>query len=144
MIVAKFNGNVSRCSEVEIKRYKNRLSDPFLDRIDLLVTMQNVSVEDSGDVTSKELHVEVLEAVKFLSKRGQTKFNAKLSDEEIECYCLLDKEAIQTLNDAINRFALSFRAIKKIQKVARTIADINKSDMIAKADILEALSYRIR
>ncbi len=133
-----------RCSEVEIKRYKNRLSDPFLDRIDLLVTMQNVSVEDSGDVTSKELHVEVLEAVKFLSKRGQTKFNAKLSDEEIECYCLLDKEAIQTLNDAINRFALSFRAIKKIQKVARTIADINKSDMIAKADILEALSYRIR
>lgn len=133
-----------RCSELEIKRYKNRLSDPFLDRMDILVTMQNVSYDDSSDVTSKELHVKVLEAIKFLSKRGQTKFNAKLSDEEIERYCVLDNEARDILNDAISRFTLSFRAIKKIQKVSRTIADINQSGMIRKVDILEALSYRIR
>ena len=133
-----------RCSDVEIKRYKNRLSDPFLDRIDLNVVMQSVSANDSSSYTSKELHKKVLESHIFLKKRGQNTFNAKLNDVEIEKYCLLNESAKEVLDMAIDRFSLSFRSIKKVQKVARSIADLDYCDTIEKKHILEALSYRRR
>ncbi len=133
-----------RCSELEIQRYKNRLSDPFLDRIDLIVVMQNVNAEDKASYSSKELHKMVVEAHIFAKNRGQNSFNAKLNDSEIEKYCILDDEAKVTLDMAINRFDLSFRSIKKVQKVGRTIADLDTSEIIGKKHILEALSYRRR
>lgn len=133
-----------RCSDLEIQRYKNRLSDPFLDRVDLNVVMQNVSAEDKSSYSSKELHKMVVEAHIFAKNRDQNVFNAKLSDSEIEKFCILDDEAKLTLDTAISRFSLSFRAIKKIQKVGRTIADLDASEVIQKKHLLEALSYRRR
>ncbi len=133
-----------RCNELEIQRYKNRLSDPFLDRIDLSVTMQSVSVDDKTSYTSKELHKMVVQSHIFAKKRGQKSFNAKLNDSEIEKFCLLDDEARSTLDLAISRFDLSFRGIKKVQKVGRTIADLDSCEVIGKKHILEALSYRRR
>lgn len=139
------NANVEcRCNELEIQRYKNRLSDPFLDRIDLYVVMQNVKHSDKPSLSSRQMHEMVIEVHKRVKARGQQSFNAKLSDEEIENFCKLDNDAQDTLNIAIERFALSFRAIKKIKKVSRTIADLDDSDIIAKSHILEALSYRRR
>ena len=133
-----------RCSELEIQRYKNRLSDPFLDRVDINVTMQNVNADDKASYSSKEMHKMVVEAHIFSKERGQKNFNAKLSDREIEQFCILDDEASSVLDIAINRFALSFRSIKKVQKVGRTIADLDSSKFIVKKHILEALSYRRR
>lgn len=133
-----------RCSELEIQRYKNRLSDPFLDRIDLNVVMQNVSADDKSSSSSKELHKMVVESHIFAKNRGQGSFNAKLSDSEIEKFCVMSNEAKDTLDTAINRFDLSFRSIKKIQKVSRTIADLDSDDVIQKKHLLEALSYRRR
>lgn len=133
-----------RCSELEIKKYKNRLSDPFLDRVDLNVVMQNVRASDSASFSSKEMHKMVVEAHIFSKNRGQINFNAKLSDAEIEKFCLMDEEANGVLEMAIARFALSFRSIKKVQKVSRTIADLEASEIIMKKHILEALSYRRR
>jgi magnesium chelatase family protein len=133
-----------RCSEIEIKKYKNRLSDPFLDRVDLSVVMQNAQENDSASFSSKEMHKMVVEAHIFSKRRGQTTFNAKLSDADIENFCLMDDEANAVLAMAIGRFALSFRSIKKVQKVSRTIADLDASEIIMKKHILEALSYRRR
>ena len=133
-----------RCSDLEIQRYKNRLSDPFLDRIDLNVVMQNVSLSDQPSLTSKEMHKMVLEAHIFSKQRGQNVLNAALSDKEIEEYCILHEEASKALKMAIERFHLSFRSIKKLQKVARTIADLDASKVIEKKHLLEALSYRKR
>ncbi len=133
-----------RCSDLEIQRYKNRLSDPFLDRIDLNVVMQNVSKNDKASVSSKELHKKVVEAHIFAKNRGQERFNAKLSDGDIDNFCVLDTQAHDILDMAISKFALSFRAIKKIQKVGRTIADLDACELIEKNHILEALSYRRR
>ena len=144
MIVAKFNGNVSRCNELEIQKYKNRLSEPFLDRIDLCVVMQSVGADDKPSYSSKEMHKKVVAAHIFARKRGQKSFNAKLSDAAIEQYCIMDAEALRTLEMAIERFCLSFRSIKKVQKVARTIADLESSQEIKKEHLLEALSYRRR
>ena len=133
-----------RCNELEIQRYKNRLSDPFLDRIDISVVMSKVSTDDKPSLSSKEMHQKVIDVHHIIKKRGQRKFTAKLSDKEIEEFCILDDEAQNTLDIAIERFALSFRSIKKIQKVSRTIADIDNSVLINKKHILEALSYRRR
>jgi len=133
-----------RCNELEIQRYKNRLSDPFLDRIDLNVTMQNISLEDKASLSSKQMHQKVIDVHHIIKKRGQEKFTAKLDDKEIEKFCVLDDEAQAVMETAVFRFALSFRSIKKIQKVSRTIADLDKSEMIEKRHLLEALSYRRR
>jgi len=133
-----------RCSELEIKKYKNRLSDPFLDRVDLSVVMQNISAKDKASLSSKEMHKMVVEAHIFAKRRAQSSFNAKLSDAELEKFCLMDEEAKAVLEMAIGRFALSFRSIKKVQKVSRTIADLDKSKIIMKKHVLEALSYRRR
>ncbi len=133
-----------RCSDIEIQRYKNRLSDPFLDRIDLHVVMQKVTKEDEGSITSQEMHEKVREAFVFAKERGQNILNGNLGDEEIERFCVMDEEAKEVLDMAIERFALSFRSIKSIQKVARTIADMENSPTIAKKHVLEALSFRKR
>lgn len=133
-----------RCSDIEIKRYKNRLSDPFLDRVDITVVMQSVSANDKTSYSSKELHKMVVATHIFAKNRGQEKFNAKLNDSDIEKFCVLNEEAKITLDMAIDRFDMSFRSIKKVQKVGRTIADLDSSETIEKKHILEALSYRRR
>ena len=70
--------------------------------------------------------------------------NGQLSDSEIEKFCVMEDEAKAILDQAITRFQLSFRSIKKIQKVARTIADLDSAVTISKTHLLEALSYRRR
>ena len=133
-----------RCSEQEVKRYKNRLSDPFLDRIDLFVVMQEVSANDSADISSLEMKEQVNRAFISQKKRGQVNLNGKLREDEVEKFCRLSKEAEKILFSAIERFALSHRSIGSVKKVARTIADLDLSQSIEKKHILEALSYRRR
>ena len=133
-----------RCSEQEVKRYKNRLSDPFLDRIDLFVVMQEVNMNDKHDYSSKELKLMVNHAFKQQKIRGQKNLNGKLQEHEVEIFCQLSKDAEAVLFKAIERFALSHRSIASIKKVSRTIADLESSKNIEKTHILEALSYRRR
>jgi len=133
-----------RCNELEVQRYKNRLSDPFLDRIDLSITMQNISPTDVPSLSSKQMHQCVIDVHHIIKKRGQKDFTAKLSDKDIEKFCILADDAKETLDIATTKFILSFRSIKKVQKVARTIADLDSSEVIEKKHLLEALSYRRR
>jgi len=106
--------------------------------------MQEVSATDTSDITSAQMHSSVIEAFKMQKQRGQTRLNGKLTEEEVERFCILANDAMGILESAIHRFALSHRSIASIKKVARTIADLNAHSLIEKADILEALSYRRR
>ncbi|MBD3800290.1 MAG: YifB family Mg chelatase-like AAA ATPase [Campylobacterales bacterium] len=133
-----------RCTDLEIRRYRSRLSDPFLDRIDLYVQMQPVRAEDKPSLNSEAMHDTVLRVHALQRARGQEVLNGRLDDASIDLYCRLDDEGQALLTQAVQRFTLSFRAIKKLQKVARTIADIDGSDAITSAHLLEALSYRRR
>ena len=136
--------NNCRCSELEIKKYKNRLSEPFLDRIDLYVVMNETSSDEKSTVSSNEIHEKVMQAFKMQILRNQTNLNGKLSDEEIRKYCVLDDECDKILNKATENFNLSFRSINKVLKVSRTIADLEGMVNIQKSHLLEALSYRKR
>jgi magnesium chelatase family protein len=133
-----------RCSDLEIKRYKNKLSDPFLDRIELYVIMQEVDFNKKSSTSSKELHKKVIEAFIAQKQRGQERLNGELLESEIDKFCILNQESQEILNRAIQTFGLSYRAIANIKKVSRTIADLNGNKEITKKDILEALSYRKR
>ncbi|QKF72810.1 magnesium chelatase-related protein [Aliarcobacter faecis] len=133
-----------RCNELEIQRYKNRLSEPFLDRIDLYLVMNDSFNDNKNIVTSAELHKSVIEAFIRQKQRGQTELNGKLSDEDIKKYCILDEESRDILEKARVNYALSFRSINKVLKVARTIADINGNEIITKSDLLKSLNFRRR
>ncbi|RLA81775.1 MAG: ATP-binding protein [Epsilonproteobacteria bacterium] len=133
-----------RCNENEIIRYKSRLSDPFLDRIDLYVVMNEVSKHDKADIDSLTLQTQVNQAFIKQKLRGQDDLNGKLSDEGIRKYCTINADVQKILDTAIQNFALSFRAINKILKVARTIADIDGENDISKMHLMESLSYRKR
>ncbi len=72
------------CSPKEIRRYKKRLSEPLLDRIDIFVVMQEVSAKDKESIDSLSMHQMVIEAFKFQKERGQKNLNGKLTEKEIE------------------------------------------------------------
>jgi magnesium chelatase family protein len=133
-----------RCNDLEITRYKSKLSDPFTDRIDIFVTMNEVNYNDKADVSSKNMHEMVLNVFKIQMQRGQSDLNGKLKDKDIKKYCVLDEEGENILNTATQNYSLSFRSINKVLKVARTIADLENSINIKKEHIFEALSFRKR
>ncbi len=133
-----------RCSEIDIKRYKNCISQAILDRIDLYVAMEKSDAADKSSVSSRELSERVLSGFVFQKKRGQREFNAKLKDEQLKDFCVADKDAKSTLELAVPRYNLSQRAINKTLKVARSCADLEQRELISKADILRALSFRVR
>lgn len=138
------SSNNCRCNELEIKRYKNRLSEPFLDRIDLYVIMNDTSLDSKSTITSKQIHEKVIEAFKMQKLRNQNELNGKLSDLEISKYCVLDEESQEVLEKARINLNLSFRSINKLLKVSRTIADLDLSVNIKKEHLMEAFSYRRR
>lgn len=133
-----------RCNEAEIQRYKNRLSEPFLDRMDLYVVMNDSFNDSKNVVSSEELYENVLKAFKVQKLRGQKDLNGKLSDEEIKKFCILDEESKLIMDKAVQNYRLSFRSINKVLKVGRTIADINDNELITKSDLLQSLSFRRR
>ncbi|CAI8192833.1 MAG: Competence protein ComM [Arcobacter lacus] len=133
-----------RCSEIEIQRYKNKISEPILDRIDLYVTMNDTFNDNKNVVSSKELHKTVLKTFSIQKSRGQSQLNGKLSDSEVKEFCVLEDDCIEVFNRAKRNYQLSFRSVNKVLKVARTIADINGKDKITKKDLLQSLSYRRR
>jgi magnesium chelatase family protein len=133
-----------RCNELETLRYNSRLSDPFLDRIDLQITMNEYNKQDKTTISSQTLHKQVIGAFILQKQRGQEQLNGKLKEHDIEKYCILDDESKNILDKAIEQFSLTFRSINKVLKVSRTIADLDTAEYISKKHLLEALSYRKR
>ena len=139
-----------RCKDSEIRSYRNNLSEPFLDRIELYVQMQEhiPAQKEAQRMTSKDMQQIVFHVFKQQIQRGQVDelgniiFNGKLQPMQVEKYCELDLECKNLLEQAKTRFQLSYRGEQKIRKVARTLADMQSSHKIQKEHILEALSYR--
>lgn len=137
-----------RCKDSEIRSYRNNLSEPFLDRIELYVQMQESPQKDAQTFSSKDMQEIVFHAFKQQVQRGQMDdfgnviFNGKLQPMQVDKFCSLDSECKSLLEQAKARFQLSYRGEQKIRKVARTLADMQSSPTIQREHILEALSYR--
>jgi magnesium chelatase family protein len=137
--------NNCQCSLEQQRRYRSKISAPFLDRIDLQIEVPRLPREDlqkpaTGE-TSEQVRIRVVLARNRQIQRQQ-KANIALSNKEIEMYCKLNKQDEVLLAQVMEKFKLSARAYHRILKVARTIADLASSEQIQTTHISEAVSYR--
>ncbi len=135
------------CTEDQIYKYKNKISGPLLDRIDMVLNVPPLSKKDllsqenTNAESSKIIRQRVLKAYNKQIQR-QNKTNDKLNPSEIDTLIKLDKNNKRLLANAIDKFHLSARAHHRILKVARTIADLDNSDSVNIQHLSEAISYR--
>ncbi|ELO3353577.1 YifB family Mg chelatase-like AAA ATPase [Escherichia coli] len=141
-----YQGNHNRCTPEQTLRYLNRLSGPFLDRFDLSLEiplpppgiLSKTVVPGESSATVKQ---RVMAARERQFKR-QNKLNAWLDSPEIRQFCKLESEDAMWLEGTLIHLGLSIRAWQRLLKVARTIADIDQSDIITRQHLQEAVSYR--
>jgi len=140
-----------QCTFQEIKKYRSKLSGPIIDRIDIHLEVPSVEFKDlmkepiKSSLDSKTIQERVVKARKIQEKRygSPLKINARLKPKEIKKYCILEPKAQDFLEKVANKFSFSARALHKILKVSRTIADLEESEIILKQHIAEAVHYRI-
>ncbi len=138
-----------KCTPYQIQHYQGKISGPLLDRMDLMVEVPALSFDEmeskiKGE-SSKTIRERIKKARKIQSERFKsksTKTNGEMGPKEIEEFIKLDKESKNLLKIASDKFSLSGRSIHRIQKVARTIADLEGKEEISPSHISEALQYR--
>lgn len=139
------------CTEYQISRYQSRLSGPLLDRIDLHVDVPRLTSEEllntrpSGE-NSNDIRKRVVSARKIQAERYRNDgilTNSELTSKLIRKYCQIDKASAELLKIAAVKYQLSGRRYDRILKLARTIADLEGSENIQQAHLMQALQYRM-
>ena len=133
-----------RCSTEQVQRYRNRLSGPLLDRIDLHLTVARESTVLSPTGTgpnSAEVAAQVA-VTRTLQHRRQGCANAFLGLQGLREHCVLRPVDQAWLETACERLNLSLRSAHRLLKVARTLADLEKVECIERSHLAEALQYR--
>ncbi|RKY38951.1 MAG: ATP-dependent protease [Candidatus Omnitrophota bacterium] len=138
-----------RCSLYQIQRYRQKISGPLLDRIDIHIEVPAIEYKQITssfpEEESKEIRKRIVSARERQRKRfsgSRINYNAQMSVRQIKKYCTLDQECAQVVRTAIEELHLSARAYHKVIKVARTIADLSAEEKIKKEHLLEAIQYR--
>ncbi len=133
------------CSQKQIQQYRARVSGPLLDRFDLQIEVQPVTlssfqngVEETPTQVVKE---RVTQARQRQIERSNT-YNADLSATQIESTCHCSKDNLIWLQNACQQLQLSARAYHKVLKISRTIADLASKTNIEKEHLMEAMQYR--
>ncbi len=138
--------NDNRSTPEQVLRYLNRLSGPFLDRIDIQIEVARLprgtwAEETEGNETS-EIVQQRVQACRTRQLARQGKANAFLGTSELKSHCQLSVDENEFLELAVEKLGLSTRAHHKILKIARTLADMNGCEKILHEHLIEALSYR--
>lgn len=145
-----FLGDVNsrcRCTEDQIFRYQNKISGPLLDRLDMIIEVHSIpeviinQTREKTSESSTTIRCRVISAFSKQLKRHDVS-NSALKTSDIEKFCVLSKTDKSLLQTATTKLGLSGRAIHRILKVARTIADISDSENIETQHLSEAISYR--
>ena len=134
-----------RCTPDQVARYRGKISGPLIDRIDMHLEVPAVSQEEllrqSSGESSDTVRGRVAAAHEIQIDR-QGKANSRLATREIEQRCTPESAAEKLLRQAIAKLSLSARAYHHVLKLARTIADLARSQTIAAAHVAEAIQYR--
>ncbi|HFQ82107.1 MAG TPA: ATP-binding protein [Desulfobacterales bacterium] len=139
-----------RCLPTQIQRYKNKISGPLLDRIDMYVEVSAVPFKELSSRRQGENSVIIRERVVKARKIQEVRFkdiptlyaNGQMGQRQIKNFCPLDKSSTLLLENAMRKLALSARAYNRIIKIARTIADLAHSSAIKSGHVAEAVQYR--
>jgi len=138
------------CTPPGIIKYLSKISGPLLDRIDIHVDvpavkyqeLSSVRVGESSEIVRERvINARAVQSERYKSSHGIFK-NADMGSKDIRKYCELDPASQELLKMAVTKLGFSARAYDRIQKVARTIADLSQSDNIKPEHISEAIQYR--
>ena len=141
------------CSQADVKRYISKISGPMLDRIDIQIELPSLSYDELASTSqpaesSEVIRERVAKARKFALERMSDArqrgiwSNAQLDSAAIRKYCVTDAAAGAILKSAYEKMGMSARGYDRVMRVARTIADMDSSDIIKATHIAEAIQYR--
>ena len=139
------------CKDTDVRKYVSRISGPLLDRIDIQIELPSLTYEEinkKGEIpeSSADVRARVVAAREYARARmgnDSTKFsNAELDAADIRKYCVTDASADAILRAAYDKMGMSVRGHDRIMRVARTIADLERSEVIRANHIAEAIQYR--
>lgn len=140
------NQNNCRCTSEQVQRYQNKLSGPFLDRIDIHIDVPALShgeLRESSDIIEKsDVVKERVIAAQQCQQNRRNHSNAQLTNKEIEQDCRLSEQNQLVLQKTMEKMRLSARAYHRVLKLARTIADLDNSAGIQLHHLTESISYR--
>lgn len=140
-----------QCSPQQIRNYRRRISGPLLDRFDIHLEVPRLTAEEILEPGAGEPSASIRERVIRARERQLKRFselgleiscNAHIPPKGIKDICVLDGDAKELLRSAIQTLGLSARAHDRIVKVARTIADLEGSEIILSRHVAEAINYR--
>ena len=147
-----FLGDMKRecsCSQIQIQRYRSKVSGPLMDRIDIHMEVPVVQYRDLSSKQEGRSSTEMLDNVNRARKVQLERFsrlkinrNADMNSRQIRKYCEVGDESEALLEAAMDKLGLSARAHSRILKIARTIADLEGVDAIKADHVAEAIQYR--
>ena len=138
------------CTPAQIQAYLGKISQPFLDRIDLCVEAGRVDYENlteqkkgeaSAEIRMRVCRVRNLQKERYEGKKIRR--NTQLEGELLKKYCALGTKEEAMMRQAFERFSLTARSYHRILRVARTIADLDGREKISEEHLSEALGYRM-
>ncbi len=140
-----------RCSPKQVENYRNKISGPLLDRIDIHVEApavefrelgSNAPAEASEAIRQRVMAARETQAARFAGSTTRRRSNSEMTHAQIRRHCALDESSTEMLRHAMEELRLSARAYDRILKVARTIADLAGAERVATAHLGEAIQYR--
>lgn len=139
-----------RCSPIQVQRYRQRISGPLLDRIDLHIEVPAVEYRDLSSERAEENSAAIRERIMQARRRQQDRFqkssrttcNARMGPRQIKQHCKLSLDCQELIRTAMTELNLSARAYDRILKVSRTIADLGGQPEIGPDHVSEAIQYR--
>jgi magnesium chelatase family protein len=138
-----------KCTPMQIERYMGRISGPLLDRIDLHIEVPAVPFQElSGNAdgtASAAMRAQVSRARLVQQRRfgaDSARLNSRMTSRQLRRFCALDEEGKTLLKTAMEELGLSARAHDRILRMARTIADLEGSEGVRPAHVVEAIGYR--
>ena len=135
------------CTAEQVARYRNRISGPLIDRIDMHVELAAVPVEHLNCDAALPAEGSAAVAARVATARQsqlqrQGKLNSHLTPAEATSICLLERDSRVLIGTAIARLGLSVRAYHRVLKLARTCADLAAEPHIRRQDVAEAVTLR--
>lgn len=138
------------CTDAAREKYMSKISGPLMDRIDICITTQKVSLIELNNYekaeSSEDIRARVVRAHDIQSKRFKGRdisFNSQMDNHDIERFCKLKSEENDFIKSLSEKYDISARSYYRILKIARTIADIAEEESISVSHLKEAVRFKL-